>query len=758
MQDPQPGLSKKGAPGIAGTCPTCGGNLFRRLKSAGEEREKPAKKTKKAKKATTGRGSKLVIVESPTKARTIQRYLGRGYSVKASVGHVRDLLRSKLSVDTEDNYAPTYRIPNDKRAVVKDLKKAVEGASQVFLATDLDREGEAIAWHVMEATDLEPERARRVVFHEITKEAIAEAFAHPRAIDDNLVDAQQARRILDRLVGYQLTPLLWEKVRGRLSAGRVQSVTVRLIVEREREIRAFVPEEYWTLDALLAKAGQAKSRFKAGLAKIDGADFELGSQAGADAVVKDLDRAAFTVESVKTGTRKRSPSPPFITSTLQQEASKALGFQAARTMRVAQQLYEGVELGSEGSVGLITYMRTDSVHVAESALSETREVVKGRFGPEFLPDKAKRFRTRSKSAQEAHEAIRPTSVSRTPEMLAPHLSRDQLTLYRLIWRRMVASQMKSALYDTLSVEVAAVPVAGERTYLFRASGSTLRFPGYLAAYGESAKDDSPSIPPLKEGEPLDLIELLPEQHFTQAPPRYNEASLIRALESKGIGRPSTYASIISTVIARGYVERQQRNLVPTDTAFVVNDLLVQYFPKVLDAGFTAQMETDLDEIAAGHKEWVPVVDEFYRPFHERLEHARAEMESVKVEDEPAGEDCEKCGAPMVIKFGRFGKFIGCSNYPECKNTKPFLEKVGVDCPKCGADLVRRRSRKGRPFYGCSAYPECDFATNSTPLPQKCSSCGGFMVQKGKKAECTACEHREPIANAEEESEAVAEEA
>ncbi|NPV09242.1 MAG: type I DNA topoisomerase [Anaerolineae bacterium] len=745
MAEPHPSRAKSGAPGIAGQCPSCGSRLFRRTAGAAQSAS--------SSKAPARRKGNLVIVESPTKARTIQRYLGRGYTVKASIGHVRDLLRSRLSVDTERNYEPTYRIPNDKRAVVRELKQAVDGANEVYLATDLDREGEAIAWHIMAATGLDPERARRVVFHEITQDAIREAFQHPRAIDHNLVDAQQARRILDRLVGYQLTPLLWEKVRSRLSAGRVQSVAVRLIVEREREIQAFVPEEYWTVDALLARVEAHDQQFKAALVKADGKDADLPDEESATQVCERLKGAAFRVDSIKRGTRRRSPPPPFTTSTLQQEASRVLRFQASRTMRVAQQLYEGVDLGPEGSVGLITYMRTDSVHVAESALREARSVAEERFGREYLPDSPRRYRTRSKRAQEAHEAIRPTSVLRTPERVAPHLSRDQLALYRLIWRRLVASQMKSAVYNTIAVEVAADTDDGHH-YLFRASGSTLAFPGYLAVYGgERGKGEEPEIPELSEGEPLVLLQLLPEQHFTQPPPRYNEASLIKELEGKGIGRPSTYAAIISTIIARGYVERQQRNLVPTDIAFVVNDLLVEYFPRVMDVGFTAQMEDDLDEIAAGRKKWVPVVDEFYRPFSQRLEHARREIKAVRMRDELAGVDCDVCGAPMLIKYGRFGKFIGCSNYPECRNTRPFLEKIGVTCPECGSELVQRRSRRGRVFYGCEAYPECRFATHSRPLKQRCLSCGGLMVQKGRSAaQCLACGKQAPLERSEEEQE------
>ena len=774
MLDPHEALSKNGRPGIAGKCPTCGANLFRvsRRTAAASSPSSPAagsasKSPKSAKPGSRSRHpavaaaskhpatgeagstvrarrkspavSSLVIVESPAKARTIQRYLGKDYLVRASIGHVRDLLRSRLSVDVEHDFAPTYRVPPDKKEIVKELKEAAASAKQVYLATDPDREGEAIAWHLVAATGLDPDRAQRVVFHEITKEAIDRAFAQPRGIDEHLVDAQQARRILDRLVGYQWSPLLWEKVRGHLSAGRVQSVAVRLLVDRERERQAFVPQEYWTLDALLHKAGDAQT-FKARLVRIGDHDASISDQAGADAACADLRDAAYSVLTVKRGTRRRSPGPPFITSTLQQEAGRVLGFQAARTMRIAQQLYEGIDLGGEGSTGLITYMRTDSVHVAESAISEARAYITAQFGPQYLPEKPNLFRTKSKSAQEAHEAIRPTSVHRTPEQLSASLSREQLALYRLIWRRFVASQMQPALYDVTTVDIDALPALSGQRYGLRASGTALRFPGYLAAYGESAEAEAESLlPPLEAGDALELIELLPEQHFTEPPPRYTEASLIKELESNGVGRPSTYASIISTIVSRNYVERDGRALVPTETAFIVNDLLVKYFPEVMDVGFTAQMEDDLDQIAAGKKEWVPVVAAFYGPFSQLLARARQEAEQVGVKDEPAGFDCDKCGAPMVIKYGRFGRFIGCSRYPECKNTKPILNKVGVKCPECGADLVQRRSRKGRTFYGCERYPDCKFATYGVPVPQRCANCGGLMVKQGRdKARCITC--------------------
>ncbi|MHB0879077.1 MAG: type I DNA topoisomerase, partial [Anaerolineae bacterium] len=757
--------SKAGSSGIRGKCPQCGSAVFRPSPGGGRPRTttatpaagKPKAKTKAKTTRTAraaaapeasapGHGRKLVIVESPAKARTIQRYLGRDFNVKASVGHVRDLLRSRLSVDVEQDFEPTYRVPNDKKAVVKELKAAVAGAPQVFLATDPDREGEAIAWHLMAATELDGARARRVVFHEITRDAIQHAFAAPREIDMNLVDAQQARRVLDRLVGYKLSPLLWQKVRSRLSAGRVQSVAVRLVVEREREITAFVPEEYWTIDASLRKVAGEKDAFRARLQKINGEDLEITSGERAEAVTGELKGAAYSVAGVKLGTKRRSPSAPFITSTLQQEAARVLGFQAARTMRIAQQLYEGVEIGPEGSTGLITYMRTDSVNVAESALAEVRGFVRDRFGDRFVPEQPVRYRTRSKMAQEAHEAVRPTSALRTPEEMAHHLSKDQLALYRLIWRRFVASQMQPAVYDTIAVDVLARPVTGTNRYGLRASGSHLQFPGFLVVFGDSAqKEDEPLLPPLEQGEALKLLKLLPEQHFTEPPPRYTEASLIRELESKGIGRPSTYAAIISTIISRGYVERDRRTLMPTETAFVVNDLLVAQFPDVMDVGFTAQMEDRLDDVAAGKKQWVPVVADFYGPFEEHLQRAATELEPAKMQDEPAGIDCEHCGAPMVIKYGRFGKFIGCSRYPECKTTKPFLLRVGVSCPDCGGEIVERRSHKGRRFYGCDRYPQCRFASYTQPVAQRCEKCGAYMVRQGRdRARCSDCKATAPL--------------
>ena len=783
MRDRQAVFTERGVPATRGVCPTCGATLFRmgqtpaheglsRPKVSLQHTSPPGGRVSSRRQRTPrsrgdgkdrpwrGGERRLVIVESPAKARTVGRFLGQGYTVRASVGHIRDLLRSRLSVDVERDFAPTYRVPNEKREVVKELRTLVEGSSEVYLATDPDREGEAIAWHLMQATGMSEAQSKRVVFHEITKPAISEAFSHPRQIDMDLVNAQQARRILDRLVGYKISPLLWERVRSRLSAGRVQSVAVRLVVDREREIEAFVPVEYWSITAELAKRPPQPQRptFLAKLARIDGQEVDLKDEPATQAIVEDLEGAAYVVTDVRRGERRHRPAAPFTTSTMQQEASRRLGFTARRTMAVAQQLYEGLDVGDEGSVGLITYMRTDSVNVAEAAQGEARAYVRKRFGPDFLPAHPPVYRTRAKKAQEAHEAIRPTSVHREPQAIKQYLNRDQYRLYELIWMRFVASQMAPAIYDTMAADVKAgrpepsgdgpVPETATRDwrYLFRASGSRLRFPGFLAVYEErpdedaGASDEGPPLPPLEKGEIVDLVQLIPEQHFTQPPPRYTEATLVKALEEYGIGRPSTYAPILSTIQARGYVERQNRHLVPTPLGFTVNDLLVRHFPEVVDTGFTARMEDDLDRIAEGSAEWVQVLREFYGPFEAKLHQAEREMPKVQVEAEATGESCEECGSPMILKQGRFGKFIGCSNYPACRNTKPYLVKVGVSCPKCGGELVERRTRKRSVFYGCTNYPQCDFTTRNRPVAQPCPSCGGLLSEARKGwLKCLRCE-------------------
>lgn len=763
--DPSPEWAANGSPGTRGKCPECGGTIYRAGRMAAHDSlPKPeikprAGKKKKAKKNSSSRRSgKLVIVESPAKARTIGRYLGRGYTVKSSVGHVRDLLKSRLSVDVENGFEPEYRVPNDKRKTVKELKEAAARAKEIYLATDPDREGEAIAWHVLESAEMDPERTHRVVFHEITKPAIVAAFEKPREIDMDRVNAQQARRILDRLVGYKLSPLLWRKVRGRLSAGRVQSVAVRLVVEREREIERFVPKEYWTIDAELSRQAarkEAKRRiFVAKLHKLNGKDPNLTREEEVQPHVAALEAAEWTVGKVRLGQRTRRPAAPFTTSSMQQEASRKLGFGTSKTMRVAQQLYEGVDLG-QGPTGLITYMRTDSVNVSNEAQTDARKYVTERYGAEYVPEKPPVFRTKAKAAQEAHEAVRPTAVNRTPNSLKPHLKRDQYRLYRLIWDRFVASQMAPAVYDTASADIWAgdPSVAAEkRPYLFRATGSTLRFAGFLALYEETRPQDRPEggenqVPSdLSQAEQLDLIRLLPEQHFTQPPPRFSEATLVKALEENGIGRPSTYAAIISTIQNRGYVEREDRRLRPTETGRLVNDLLVQYFPDVLSVDFTARLESELDKIAEG-KPWVPVIDGFYRRFSENLTKADEAIPKInlKREPEPVGRDCPLCGSPLLYREGRYGRFIGCSNFPKCRHTEQVLNKIGVACPNDEGELVEKRTRKGRVFYACANYPECDWSSWKRPLLQPCIHCQGLLVQINQEtAECTKCGERQPL--------------
>jgi len=692
----------------------------------------------------------LVIVESPAKAKTINKYLGSNYIVKASMGHVRDLPSKSIAVDINNSFEPTYEIIPSRKKTLADLKKAAQSSDTVYLATDLDREGEAIAWHLMESVGIDPKITRRVVFHEITEPAIAAAFDHSRDIDMSLVDAQQARRILDRLVGYNLSPLLWRKVRGRLSAGRVQSVALRLIADREREVDAFVPVEYWTIAGEFIPEGGDQG-FTAKLARIDDAEPVLPDEATVKPILEDLNRAGYKIGKIKRGERKRNPSPPFITSTLQQEASRRLGYTARRTMALAQQLYEGIDIGESGTVGLITYMRTDSTNISQIAQEETKNFITERYGARFLPDTPPKYK-KAVGAQEAHEAIRPTSVLRQPESLKQYLNRDQFRLYQLIWQRFVASQMAAAIYDTLSVEVHSQ--TGMHSYIFRASGSLVAFHGFLIVYEEARDEDqkpdeeeeTTRIPAnLQEGQEQRLAKLLPEQHFTQPPPRYSEASLVRALEENGIGRPSTYAPILATLQQRGYVTRDGKRLTPTDTGLLVNDLLIEHFPDILNVGFTAHMEADLDRIAAGEMPWVKVVREFYEPFSIKVSEAEEKMPSHNMGPEPIGRDCPKCGHELVIRWGRYGKFISCSSFPDCRYTEAWLEKIGVTCPKDGGDIVERKTRKGRTFYGCANYPNCDFTSWKLPLPRPCPQCGGLLVVADKQnAQCLQCEERFPL--------------
>lgn len=752
IKDPQATFYSNGVPATSGTCPVCGTKMFKVGRTEAHEGLMPparpertaAKKKNSAKSTSNSRKGKMVIVESPAKAKTVGNFLGKGFIVRASVGHVRDLLRSQLSVDVDNNFEPRYRVPNEKRTIVKELKAEANQAEEIYLATDPDREGEAIAWHLLEAAELEKERVKRVVFHEITKPAIEEAFSHPRVIDEDLVDAQQARRILDRLVGYNLTPLLWEKVRSRLSAGRVQSVALRLIVEREREIEAFIPVEYWSIDAEFAPEKKGKS-FMAHLAKMDNAEPHLPTQDVVNGLIKDLEIASYSVSKIKRGTRARNPYPPFTTSTLQQQASRQLGFTAKRTMRIAQQLYEGIDIGEGGETGLITYMRTDSTTVSPLAIEEVRNYIKEVHGVNYLPESPNIYKTKAAKAQEAHEAVRPSSSMRTPDKMMSHLTPEQFKLYQLIWRRFVASQMTVAVYETLSIEV--LGRSGSHEYLFRASGSKLQFPGFLTIYEEAKDEDAKTenealdLPEgLADGDFLRLLKLLPEQHFTQPPPRYTEASLVQTLEEYGIGRPSTYAPIISTIQARGYVERDSKRLIPTETGFVVNDLLVEFFPDVLGVNFTAHMEEDLDEIAGGKRKWRDVLSDFYRTFEPKLKHAQEMMPQTAMEPEKLDRPCPKCGNDLIVKWGRFGKFISCSKYPDCKHTEPYLEKIGIPCPKDAGDIVVRKSRKGRIFYGCSNYPECDFTSWKRPVNAHCPNCDGLLAAKNKNEyQCLSCE-------------------
>ena len=718
-------------------------------KKPAAKKKPPAKAKSRSRKSSKSapysgpRKGKLVIVESPAKARTVGRFMGRDYTVKASVGHVRDLYKSKLSVDVEHDFEPIYIVPRDKKKLVKELTDATLRAEEVYLATDPDREGEAIAWHVQQATGLEPDRTHRVVFHEITESAVADAFAHARQINTHLVDAQQTRRVLDRLVGYKISPLLWRNVRRGLSAGRVQSVALRMVVEREREIEAFVPEEYWSILAQLAKQEVEKRSFQAKLQRINGKEFKIVSGEEAHALEHELENAEWQVSKVKKGQRKKRPAAPFTTSTIQQEASRRLNFNARRTMRTAQGLYEGIKVGEEGAVGLITYMRTDSTNISKEAQAQARAYIIKQVGEAYVPAKPPVYRTKARSAQEAHEAIRPTSVLRTPSSLKSHLSDDQYRLYRLIWQRFVASQMADAIYDTLTVEVLAGPATGPKPYLFRATGSSIRFPGFLKVYQEAKSEDDKNdddldiqIPPLTVKEMLDLLKLIPEQHFTQPPPRYSEATLVKAMEQYGIGRPSTYASTLSTIQDRGYVERKARRLHPTNMGFTVNDLLVEHFGQYIDVDFTAHMETDLDRIANGDADWVQVLREFWVPFEQAVEAAGSNMVRRQVEPEKLGEACPECGSELYIREGRYGRFIGCSNYPECKYTRQIIDDTGVACPKDGGRIIKKRSRKGRTFYGCENWPKCDFVTWNEPLPITCPQCKKSVLTKaGKRAKC-----------------------
>lgn len=699
---------------------------------------------------------KLVIVESPAKSRTISRFLGSDYTVKASLGHVRDLPAKELGIDIANGFTPKYVIIPQRRQVVSELKKSAEGASEVYLATDPDREGEAISWHLVKALKLDSngKPIHRVVFHEITRGAIEEAFKQPRSIDMNLVNAQQARRLLDRLVGYMLSPLLWRKVQRGLSAGRVQSAALRMIVDREREIQDFVPTEYWLIEAELARTPprDTSPSFKAMLVGLtDGTKIEIPSREKAEALEAELKTATYYVKSVQVKEVSRQPAPPFTTSTLQQEAWRKLRFTAQRTMSVAQQLYEGIPIGNEGPVGLITYMRTDSTHVAASALAETRQFIKEKFGTPYLPPHARTFEKarKTKWTQEAHEAIRPTRVHREPESVRPFLTPDQFKLYELIWRRMVASQMAAAVLDVVTVEVEAKGENVDKGYLFRTTSYTVKFPGFLSLYSEGRDEDAGEdttdllLPQLSAGEPLLLLDIIPQQCFTQPPPRYTEATLIKALEQKGIGRPSTYAPILATIQERGYVYKENGRFRPDEIGMVVSDLLTQHFPKIVELDFTARMEEELDDIARGKKQWVSVVKEFYEPFAKMVARAQNDIDKIRV-IRPTQEKCPDCGSPMVLRIGRYGKFLACSNYPACKKTMPFLVRTGVPCPRpgCDGEIVEKMGKKKRRFYACTKYPECNFTLSRRPVPQPCPDCGNILtVWKRNLVKCTACDYK-----------------
>ncbi|MCZ0703414.1 DNA topoisomerase-1 [Natronobacillus azotifigens] len=684
----------------------------------------------------------LVIVESPAKAKTIERYLGKKYKVKASMGHIRDLPKSQMGVDVEDHYTPKYITIRGKGPVLKELKSAAKKVKKVYLAADPDREGEAIAWHLAHSLNIDENSDCRVVFNEITKDAIKDSFKHPRGINMDLVDAQQGRRILDRLVGYNISPLLWKKVKKGLSAGRVQSVAVKMIIDREREIENFEPEEYWSIDSIFAKG---KETFDGYFYGIDGKKVKLSNQTEVEEVLRKLPEKMFNVDKVKKKERKRNPSLPFTTSSLQQEAARKLNFRARKTMMVAQQLYEGIDLGKKdgGITGLITYMRTDSTRLSETAKGEGREYITNKYGKEYLGQQQQK--KNDEKAQDAHEAVRPTSAFRDPASLKSVLSRDQYRLYKLIWDRFIASMMAPAIMDTMTVHL------GQNGVEFRANGSKIKFKGFMKVYIEgnddNKKEEDKLLPEIEEGMQIEAQEIKPNQHFTQPPPRYTEARLVKTMEEKGIGRPSTYAPTLDTIQRRGYVTLDNKRFVPTELGEIVLQLVKEFFPEIIDLDFTVKMESDLDAVEEGQTNWVDIIDDFYKDFEKRLDKAEQEMEKIEIRDEPAGEDCEKCGHEMVIKMGRYGKFMACSNFPDCRNTKAILKEIGVPCPKCKkGNIVERKSKKRRTFYGCDQYPECDFLSWDKPIARPCPKCESTLVEKkakkGTQIQCVSCDYKE----------------
>lgn len=686
----------------------------------------------------------LVIVESPAKAKTIGKYLGSKFIVKASMGHIRDLPKSQIGVEIKKNFEPKYITIRGKGSVLKELKDARKKVKKVYLAADPDREGEAIAWHLAHYLELEETEACRVVFNEITKQAVKDAFKTPRKINLDLVNAQQARRILDRLVGYKISPLLWKKVKKGLSAGRVQSVAVKLVYDRENEIKAFVPEEYWSITAKLL-AG--KTEFEAKFHSVGGVKKELSNQQEVNEILAVIEKADYIVQDVKEKERLRNPSPPFITSSLQQEAARKLNFRASKTMSVAQQLYEGIDIGSEGTVGLITYMRTDSTRISPIAQEEAKEFILQKYGDSYYPETPRVYIKKAANAQDAHEAIRPSSVLREPDQIKEYLSRDQFRLYKLVWERFVASQMASAVLDTMTVDI----TAGDT--VFRAVGSKMKFPGFMKVYVEGNDDGTTEedklLPPLKQGDQVQKKNIDPKQHFTQPPPRYTEARLVRALEEMGIGRPSTYAPTLETIQRRGYVAIEEKKFVPTELGELVIQQMIEFFPEILDVEFTAQMEEELDHVEEGKEDWVKVLDTFYQSFEKRLEVAEEEMEKIEIQDEVSDEICEKCGRHLVYKMGRFGKFLACSGFPDCRNTKPIVKDIGVTCPSCKeGKIIERRSKKGRVFYGCDRYPECEFVSWDKPVADPCPKCGSMVIEKRNKNgvfhQCVQCDFKEEV--------------
>lgn len=685
----------------------------------------------------------LLIVESPAKAKTIEKYLGKNYKVVASVGHVRDLPKSKMGIDVENNYEPHYISIRGKGNVIKSLRAAAKRADKVFLASDPDREGEAIAWHLAHILGLSLEEKNRVVFNEITKDAVKAAFKEPRTINLDLVDAQQARRVLDRLVGYSISPILWKKVKKGLSAGRVQSIALKMIIDRENEIRQFEPEEYWSIDGNFKKD---RKKFKANFWGVDGQKVKLANAQDVQAILQKVTSDEYQVTKVEKKERKRNPAAPFTTSSLQQEAARKLNFRTRKTMMVAQQLYEGISLGKQGTVGLITYMRTDSKRIADTAKQEAAAYIEEVFGQEYAAHDSKKV-VNAQGAQDAHEAIRPTSTLRTPESIEQYLDKDQMKLYRLIWSRFVASQMTPAVLDTMKVSLE------QNGVTFIANGSKVKFQGFMKVYIEGRDDGKEEkenlLPELVEGEIVQSVDVEPKQHFTQPPARFSEATLIRTLEENGVGRPSTYAPTLDTIQRRYYVKLAQKRFEPTELGEIVNTLTVDFFPKIVDIHFTADMENSLDLIEEGKENWVQVIDSFYQPFAKELATAEEKIEKIQIKDEPAGFNCDECGHPMVIKLGKYGKFYACSNFPECRNTKPIVKEIGVTCPKCHqGQIIERKSKKNRVFYGCNHYPDCDFVSWDKPIGRDCPKCNHYLVEKkvkgGKQVVCPNGDYEEAV--------------